>query len=281
MALLVITQAYSQVCKKVTTFNGYIDNYGEPKMVNDSKGNIYMTGGFTGSLKFDSVTLNSKGESDIFVAKFTPDRKCVWAVRAGGKGYDGGHRICFDRQGNIYFTGYFSDTAKFGNFNVISMGDRDIFVAKYNNKGECLWVKSAGTAGWDEGFGINTDNEGNIYVSGNIIGKAIFGNITTKNPGGSFFLAKYDDFGNCLWVKAEDSMSNSSSRSYANVTIDNENIYLTGIYFSGTLKIDTLLFPTNTKSNDLFVVKFDKSGRCLQGINAGGGGGCLCLTQSI
>ena len=271
MALLVITPAFSQVCKKVNTYNG--QSY-SAKFTKDKNENIYVTGSFseTGlSMKFDNIILNSNGGLDIFIAKLTPDKKCVWAVRAGGKGYDQGQGITIDKNGNIYVTGYFSDTAKFGNFEVKSNGGHDIFIAKYSNKGECLWVKSAGAAEVDEGYGINADNEGNVYVSGHISKKTIFGKITTKNQGGSFFLAKYDGYGNCLWVNTKVSQSSSSSRCYANVIIDNDHIYLTGAYGSGSFRVDSISLPTNTLSNDLFVLKFDKNGRCLQGTNAGGG----------
>ncbi len=51
----------------------------------DKAGNCYVTGLFTGTAKFGSVTLASRGARDIFVLKYDPSGKVIWAQRGAGK----------------------------------------------------------------------------------------------------------------------------------------------------------------------------------------------------
>ena len=81
-------------------------------------------------------------------------------------------------------------------------GNYDIFVAKYDPNGKCLWVNQAGGTLNDYGRGISVDNNGNIYVTGDFINTVAFGSIQLISYGyEDIFLAKYDSNGNCQWVK--------------------------------------------------------------------------------
>ena len=68
-------------------------------------------------------------------------------------------------------TGYFRsptitfDTTTLTNVNGGGMYS-DVFVAKYDTNGNVLWAKSAGSIDGDEGWGICTDANGNVFVTG-------------------------------------------------------------------------------------------------------------------
>lgn len=47
-----------------------------------------------------------------------------------------------------------------------SVGNRDIFLVKYNSQGEPQWIKTAGGEGDDEGESVSVDDVGNIYIAG-------------------------------------------------------------------------------------------------------------------
>jgi hypothetical protein len=96
----------------------------------DSSGNSYVTGYFKETASFGTTTLDSSGWFDIFVAKLDSNGNWLGAKKAGGSDWDWGNGIATDSSGNSYVTGYFSGTASFGDINITSSGDRDIFVAK-------------------------------------------------------------------------------------------------------------------------------------------------------
>ncbi len=59
-----------------------------------------------------------------------------WAVQAGGMGWNEGHSIVIDSQGNQYVVGLFEYTASFGSHTLTASFaefDTDIFVAKLGN----------------------------------------------------------------------------------------------------------------------------------------------------
>ena len=106
----------------------------------DAAGNSYVTGHFQGPADFDpgpgSVILTSAGSQDIFVAKYDPVGNLSWALSAGSNFEDDGQSIAADAEGSSYVTGRFWNTADFDPgpevFELTSVGNRDIFVARYD-----------------------------------------------------------------------------------------------------------------------------------------------------
>ena len=112
------------------------------------------------------MQLVSYGYDDIFIAKYDASGNCLWAKNAGGIGYDYGYGIATDANGNSYVTGSFYGTATFGTIQLVSYGYDDIFIAKYDASGNCIWAKKAGGINWDFGYSISTDGNGNEFITG-------------------------------------------------------------------------------------------------------------------
>lgn len=96
----------------------------------DSTGNCYITGYFSGTTTFGTITLTSAGGHDAFVAKLDTSGDLQWAVKAGGTGTDDGYGLAVDSSGNCYVVGYFDGNATFGTTSLASSGNYDIFAAK-------------------------------------------------------------------------------------------------------------------------------------------------------
>ncbi|MDD3633052.1 MAG: SBBP repeat-containing protein [Candidatus Cloacimonetes bacterium] len=234
----------------------------------DSSGNSYVTGYFYGTASFGTTTLESSGYADIFVTKLDSSGNWLWAQKAGGTtSNDSGCSITIDSSGNSYVTGYFYETASFGDTNLTGDGGDDIFVAKLGSNGNWLWAQRAGGTGWDIGYGIATDSSGNSYVTGCFYGTASFGNITLTSGGGNdIFVAKLDSDGNWIW--AQKAGGTDSDFGY-DIAIDSSgNSYVTG-YFAGTASFgDTNL--TSGGGNDIFIAKLDSNGNWPWAQRAGG-----------
>lgn len=171
----------------------------------DSQGNTYISGYFTGTAQFGSISLLGSGGTEIFVAKLDHNGNWLWAKRAGGSSNDYSYGIAVDQQDNLYITGKYSGTADFGqeSFNV-DVYNSKIFVAKLSPDGEWLWARSAGGTGTNTGFAITVDVNNGILLTGNYQGAtADFG--STSVEGSSLepygFVVKLNSDGNWGWVE--------------------------------------------------------------------------------
>ena len=116
----------------------------------DANGSVYTTGEFGGTVDFDpgaeTSNLTSAGDNDIFISKLDTNGNFLWAQSLGGISSDTGDGIAVDRNGNLYLTGYYSDTVDFdpgvGINNLTSVeGSRDIFITKLSRTPQIYYVK--------------------------------------------------------------------------------------------------------------------------------------------
>ncbi|MAC94485.1 MAG: hypothetical protein CMC96_03170 [Flavobacteriales bacterium] len=252
----------------------------------DYSGNVYTTGGFTGTIDFDPDTgiynLSSAGSGDIFISKLDSLGNFVWAKNMGG-GSDSeiGHSIAIDSLGNVYSTGHFSGTADFdpgsAMFNLNSSGYRDIFVSKLDASGNFLWAKGMGGTGYEEGLSIAVGKAGNVYTTGEFSGTVDFNpdigifNLTSTGSK-DIFLCKLDSSGNFIWAKQMGGLGDDIGNSIAMDSFG--NTYLTG-KFMDTADFDpgTGSFNLNSSGGyDIFVSKLDTFGNFIWAKNMGGPG---------
>lgn len=190
----------SGTCLWVQRGGGAGQDYGKDITV-DAAGNVYVTGQFQGPAAFSTVNLTSSVD-DFFVAKYNSAGTLQWVHKGGGKLQDAGNGIVTDARGNVYVTGFFSDTATFGNTTLTSAGSTDIFVAKYNTDGALQWINRAGGTDSDQGHAIAVDANGYVYLTGSFYGQSFFDKTGLYASFGlsDTFLAKYNSNGFFQWV---------------------------------------------------------------------------------
>jgi hypothetical protein len=117
-------------------------------IVFDSQGNAYLTGYFIGEANFGNSVLSANPNNrSVFLAKYSKDRKPVWAKMAEGTDNATGFSIVINDDNNLYIAGSYSGTLEFdmGAANVQCLeDDNDVFVAKYNVEGRFIWARKAG-----------------------------------------------------------------------------------------------------------------------------------------
>jgi hypothetical protein len=201
-----------------------------------------------------------------------------WAKSMGGGFGEQGNSITTDASGNVYTTGWFTETADFnpgsGTFNLTSNGAQDAYIQKMDTSGNFLWAKSFGGTGYEYGYGIITDPAGNVYVTGIFEGTVDFdpgaGVVNLTSSGGQdVFIQKLDASGNFLWTRSFGADLGLS------IALDaSGNIFTSGT-FSGTVDFDPGIGITNLTSAgnfDGFVHKMDASGNFLWVKSFGGTG---------
>ncbi|SFT87745.1 gliding motility-associated C-terminal domain-containing protein [Lishizhenia tianjinensis] len=171
-----------------------------------------------------------------------------------------------DNAGNSYLTGFVGGQSNFGGLTTNAYGGQDIFVAKMNNAGNFLWVKTFGGSGAERGLDLDIDNNGNVYITGYFFGTANFGTISLSSTSGSrdLFVAKLNGTnGNVVWANK---VGGTDAETGHSVTCDNLGNVIVAGQFEGSLTLgsNTYTTPTNTSTGSpasaILLIKYNSSG---------------------
>ncbi|MHC4661597.1 MAG: hypothetical protein ACYS8W_07900, partial [Planctomycetota bacterium] len=255
-----------------------------------SDGSSIVTGSFTGIVTFGNSTeggnqtdLTSDGLLDIFIAKYNPDGTLNWAKKAGGLGIDQGLGITTLSDGTSIITGYFGgpdgDNATFGfgegnESELISAGDQEFFLAKFNPDGTLNWVKRAGGIARDYGYSVSALPGGSVYVTGifasGIATSATFGAgegnetvYTTTQSSPNMFVAKYNPDGTLNWVNRTSGGGGEYGRAIS--AFSDGSTAVTGSYwststFGNSSEGGNQVSLTPVGNDDFFVAKYNPDG---------------------
>lgn len=166
----------------------------------DAAGNVYITGGYSGSATFGSTTLTGNG---IYVAKLAASGTYQWATGGGDAVItdlvvDGGG-------GNVVVSGWFNrPTIQLGAITLAGSSTatyvtNDGFVARLTPAGAWEWALT--TAGGTTAEAVGVDGAGNVCLTGTLDGTARFGaTIITSAGAADGFVAKLTPAGAWMWA---------------------------------------------------------------------------------
>lgn len=249
----------------------------------DTRGDQYVTGGFSSTARFGNKTFTSAGGTDIFLAKFGRSGELLWLIQAGGSGDDVSNDIALDREQNIYVAGSFTDSATFPSINgpskTVTGAAETIFLAKYSPSGRLVWVQTGigSFGGQNEAFGVAVNPAtGTVFIAGRGQGDDTFSSSDGTEhtvPGVGFwhmFLVKYDSHGNFQWGQTNEAEVNTVPHRVAADTHD--NAYVSGWFEGGVtfhsnnghdLTIPGFSEPIQSFPDfpdDAFIAKYDAAG---------------------
>lgn len=192
----------------------------------DDSNRLYLCGSYGGLADFNpsplvSNTLTSTGSGNFFVARYRAmDGVYEWALGVGGAGTsgpDGAHRMAIDPDGNVYVTGFFTNSnvdfdpgpgTALLSASASGAGTTDVFVAKYTVDGTYAWAHGYGPSLAEDdlnslGGGIELTGDNGVLVAGRFFGTVDWdpGPATqNRTPAGEsdMFLVKYTTDG-ALW----------------------------------------------------------------------------------
>jgi hypothetical protein len=126
-----------------------------------------------------------------------------WASSGGGAKADKVRGLNVDREGNVFIAGECADEVCFGAETHKGLGLNDVFIAKLDARGKCLWSKVAGGPRVDRVYAVATDAQGNSYVTGHFQGEsAEFDGYVVRGLGDyDAFVVSYDQDGKFRWVR--------------------------------------------------------------------------------
>lgn len=241
----------------VETFDG-IYLHRDNAVAVDDEDNVYVTGSFIETANFGTETLTSLGKQDIYVVKYDKDGNYQWVAQAGSDKSDRGNDIAYGRDGkHMYVTGEFKSICGWGPDitldNKGGPGDRDIYVAKITKDGDWVWANKAGSKkDLDKAIGIDVNDNGNIFVTGQFSGNADFDGFEIASDGDSanVFIAAIDTNGYWRWVMQGGGAEFDRG---SGIAVDSCNLYVTG-WFTDNISFGSLS-TSAVVGKDIFTLK--------------------------
>lgn len=207
-------------------------------IVTDNDGNFYIAGCFSGEISFGDDTFNSVGIQDAFLAKFNSSYQLEWfrQIQPGANEKAALNAIHLDEYGQVYATGYFSNTLSAGAINLSGNNTQNFFYIKLNNLGEVILANTDdnGTLG-EVGKSILTDANLNVYA------------LTDSS------ILKWDETGNPLWTIKE-------SHIFNDFEIINNKLYYTGQLTVGLGEFGGIIYTTEGPGKEFFFASSDLDG---------------------
>ncbi len=243
---------YGKILAKFDTSGSLVwfDQFGGPSAIGgpksmgvDSSGNIYLGGQYQAPFAtFNNFqdTIFPTGNSDSYIVKFDNNGNQDWISHTSPTITSDFYNSDVDSDGNIYITGSLNGTASFGSYSISSNTNEDMFLARYNNAGDCLGVLHFGEG---IGFDVVHDTDGNAVIAGQFQNSFALGSNTLSSLGGyDILIAKIDQFTGY----GEEESSNSSLVIYANPNSGKCNISIPD-EFKNERYLELLIFDLSGK----------------------------------
>ncbi len=222
----------------------------------DQQNNIILTGYFTGTTDFDPseniASLSVEGDPfnrDAFILKLDNLGNFLWVKKIGSTANDEANSLTITSENDIVLTGYFSgmvdfDTDENEESFLMSTGNVDIFLAKYDSDGNYIFAKRYGSATTltvaEQGYAVVTDDDNSIYFAGVFREELILDESSSDgtligNGNSDAFLAKLNQDGDFLWANC---ICGPEYEAAYDLSLGLQNdIYLIG-HFGGILDFD-------------------------------------------
>ncbi len=260
-------------------------------IVASQAGEVAAVGDFNGQAPVGSLTLNSAGSLDAFIARLTTTP--VFSTPLAGLGGLLGSNVTFNAaasgmglsyqwyQNGVALTNATNSSLAFTNLQLAQAGNNyAVVVTNYFGavtsavstltlEDEPAFVRVQGSTVNGTAYESAVDTNGNLYVVGEFTGIATFGttNLSTSAARDAF-VAKFDANGNVLWVRQGGGTGyNGAYR----VALDGSGNVLVSGYFDTSAAFGAA-HVTAVGGRDMFVAKYDGSGNLLW-IRTGGSSG--------
>ena len=226
--------------------------------------NIYMVGTTYSSvgLSYNGYQNIKGGLADQYLIKFTPAGSRVWCTYYGGALDDFSRAVTVDQNSNVFITGYTESLNQiaYNAFDSTWAGKNDCSLAKYDSSGLLLWSTYFGGSADENGNGVATDINGDVYMavqSGTTNGLAFDGYKNIGGGGADAMLVKFSGSGNRLWATYYGGSLEDMGKA---ICVNGNYVYLVGHAYSTSNIAEYGFQNENAGQDDAFIDKFDLDG---------------------
>lgn len=249
----------------VQTFGGKSEDIGIA-VAADNMGNCYVTGYFTDTLIIAGDTLIATGW-DIFVMKYASDGAMQWCQQIMGEGSELGYGIAIDAAGDILITGWYQNTLRFNNGEILgNYGGSDALLFKLNKDGQAVWAEHGGNEGVDYAYKTATSYN-DVFITGVASDQSRFSGIYKSGSG--VYISKYNSNGLIQWVKSIDYAPATGVNDIASDA--NGGAYITG-RMAGAAYFDSIILQSYNNTNDPYIAYCNNEGNWQWAVTLDGSG---------
>lgn len=228
----------------------------------DKNGCLYVTGNFRDTLSWDiGITLPTQKDAfDVFIAKYSPCGNVLWIKQIINKSQDyyTEPSLHIDNQNNLFLYCTLSNNASIQGINLNTTNSTSRCLIKFNPDGSYLWHTLYPKSAIVQSY-IFSDNEGNVYMYGNMNEATSFGGTLYPLQGSStIFLTKQNSSGQFQEVKFFPCLQKNIA-GYAEIGTSGD-IYITG-HFKGSIDIGSTTLQSSPNTRSLFLAVLKKNGQ--------------------
>ncbi len=178
------------------------------------------------------------------------------------------HGVAADCEGNVIIVGDFWGSVDFGGGNLVSAGDRDVFVAKFGRGGEHIWSRRFGDEAEQVGVGVAADDNGGIFLASAFAGGLDVGSKKLVSRGRyNVGLVKLDKHGEHLWSQ---SFGDQNYHVPECTAVSPSGAIIIAGRFKGTIDFGGGDIISASKQTDIFLAKFSPDGDYMWARRVGG-----------
>ena len=213
----------------------------------DTASNVWVAGYFGDQARFQDTTITAAGNSDLFLAKYSPQGDVLWVRSGGGTEQDYANAVATTPDGGGLIAGTIRGQASFGSKVVTGIGLRT-YIARYTADGELSWIQ---TCNGSDAKGVAWAS-GGAFLIGHFIGTMTLGTDTLVSNGNfDAFLARYSASGENEWGRSWGGPN--LDYGYAIASDGQQGCVMAG-RFTDALSLDRLKL-TSAGSGDAYLIK--------------------------
>lgn len=191
-----------------------------------------------------------------------------WVAGLGGADWDMSNGLVTDSKSNIYVAGAFTGSLESGKHKVTSAGGRDIYVARFTDKGKLDYLWSAGGERLDKITAMDITPDDKLIISGIVTGEVSINGENYDAGEKSIFVATLDKKAKTKSVLL---LPYSGVASAFKISSQDDGGLIIGGHFSAKLCYETQEL-TSQGYKDIFLLSIDTDGslKSLQSIGGAG-----------
>ncbi len=225
------------------TDDGSSSNDSGMKITCDDLNNFYVTGEFSGTLNFSSISLVASGSKDVFFAKYSSSGVFEWAEKIGTTGNnDKAGDIAVSSDNKVYISSKLDQVVNQGRIYV------------YQSDGSYSSEVAFGGNGVVQPYGLIVDLSGATYVTGSYSGATDFGNGNVAMFGGTdYFVAKYKSDETLAFLNFAGSTGSDCGN---DLCLDNSSALFVGGYYNNGISFEGTADPPQGLEDNM-IIKYD------------------------
>lgn len=138
-----------------------------------ANGQATVAGSFQSEVQLTpELAVASRGDHDLWVARYGPSSELLWVATAGGAGADLAGGVTLDPNGGVYVAGSYGGDAAFGGQTLVLSDYADLFIAHLSPAGGVTYAVSATGKDLLSASKITLDAAGNLRLIGRMQGQA-------------------------------------------------------------------------------------------------------------